>query len=296
MLAICTLVFVAVMAALVVALLRRPRGRLDSPPDLSSLSVPEPGPHRSVLAAAGVSTLLLLFLIVASVLTDRALADISTKDAVYVKVTADQWWWQVTYEGPPSEMFDTANEIHVPVGRPVVVRLQADDVIHSLWVPSLAGKKDLIPGRDATLEFRADRPGVYRGQCAEFCGAEHAWMAFEVVAEPRERFAAWAEHQRLRAPEPAGPLQQKGQTLFVSATCVMCHTVRGTTASANHGPDLTHLASRRTLGAGTLPNTPADLKRWIRDPHQFKPGVNMPATNMPDADLDALVAWLETLS
>jgi len=296
MLVVCTLVFVAVMAAVVIALLRRPRGRLDAPPDLSSLSVPEPGPHRSVIAATGVSLVLLLLLIVASIVTDRALANLSTKDALRLKVTADQWWWQVTYDGPPSEVFDTANEIHVPVGRPVLVRLQADDVIHSLWVPSLAGKKDLIPGRDATLEFRADKPGVYRGQCAEFCGAEHAWMAFEVVADPPDRFAAWLDHQRQPAPAPTDPLPQKGRTLFVSTTCAMCHAVRGTTAAARHAPDLTHLASRRTLAAGTLPNTPADLKRWIRDPHQFKPGVNMPATNMPDADLDAIVAWLGTLS
>ncbi|HEY8973550.1 MAG TPA: cytochrome c oxidase subunit II [Burkholderiaceae bacterium] len=296
MLAICTLVFVAVMVALVIALLKRPHGRLDAPPDLASLSVPEPGAHRSVATAIGASTVLLLFLIVASVLTDRALANISTKGALTLKVTADQWWWQVTYDGPPSEAFDTANEIHVPVGRPVVVRLQADDVIHSLWVPSLAGKKDLIPGRDATLQFRADKPGIYRGQCAEFCGAEHAWMAFEVVAEPPERYAAWVDHQRQPAPPPGDPLRQKGQTLFVSTTCAMCHAVRGTTASARHAPDLTHLASRRTLAAGTLPNTPEALRAWIRDPHKFKPGVNMPATNMPDADLDAIVAWLGTLS
>ena len=296
MLAICAAVFAAVMAALVVALIRRSPTRLDTPPDLSSLTVPEPGARTSVVAAVGASTALLLFLIVASVLTDRALANLSTKDALYLRVTANQWWWEVTYQGAPSEEFNTANEIHVPVGRPVVVTLAANDVIHSLWVPSLVGKKDLIPGRTTTLEFRADKPGVYRGQCAEFCGAEHAWMAFEVVADTPDRFAAWAEHQRQPAADPTEPTLLKGQQLFVSTTCVMCHSVRGTTASAQHGPDLTHLASRRSIGAGTLPNSRDALKRWIRDPQKFKPGVNMPATNMSDGDLDALVAWLETLS
>ena len=296
MLAICTLVFVAVMVALAAALLRRPPARPDTAPDMSSLVVPEPGPHRSVVTAVIVSAVLLLFLIVASVLTDRALANLSTKDALELKVTANQWWWEVEYGGAPSEVFDTANEIHVPVGRPVVVRLEANDVIHSLWVPSLAGKKDLIPGRTSTLEFRADKPGIYRGQCAEFCGAEHAWMAFEVVADPPDRFAAWLAHQRQSAPAPSNSTQMKGQQLFVTTTCVMCHSVRGTTASARHGPDLTHLASRRTIAAGTLPNTPDALKRWIRDPQKFKPGSNMPATNLPEDDLDAIVAWLETLS
>ena len=296
MLTICTAVYIAVMAALVVALLRRRPAPPEQPPDLAAQAKPEHGPHRSVIAAATASTLLLLFLIVASVLTDRALAAMSTRDALQMKVTANQWWWAVNYEGPSSEIFDTANEIHVPVGRPVVVTLESNDVIHSLWVPSLAGKKDLIPGRTATLTFRADKPGVYRGQCAEFCGAEHAWMALEVVAEPPDRFAAWQDHQRQRAPAPATPQQQKGQALFVSTTCVMCHSVRGTTADARHGPDLTHVASRRTLAAGTLPNTPDALRRWIRDPQQFKPGTNMPATNLPDEDLDAVVAWLETLS
>jgi cytochrome c oxidase subunit 2 len=295
-LAICTGVFVLVMVALFLALRRRPRARLDTSPDLSSLTQAEPAARRSVVTAVCASTALLLFLIVASVLTDRALANLSTKDALYIRVTANQWWWEVTYQGAPSEEFMTANEIHVPVGRPVVVTLEANDVIHSLWVPSLAGKKDLIPGHTATMTFRADKPGVYRGQCAEFCGAEHAWMAFEVVADPPDRFAAWIAHQRQSAPDAVGATMLKGEQVFVSTTCVMCHSVRGTTASAQHGPDLTHLASRRSLGAGTLPNTPDALKRWIRDPQKFKPGVNMPATNLPDADLDALVAWLRTLS
>jgi cytochrome c oxidase subunit 2 len=300
LLGVCGAVFVAVLAAFAIALVRgRRAGRGAAPaevaPDLSSLSAPERGAHRGVVGATLASVALLAFLIVASVLTDRALAQLSTRGALELQVTANQWWWEVRYDGPPSETFLTANEIHVPVGRTVLVRLRSNDVIHSLWVPSLAGKKDLIPGRDAELVFRADRPGTYRGQCAEFCGAEHAWMAFDVVADPPERFEAWADHQRQPAPAPADAFQLRGQQLFVGTTCVMCHTVSGTTASATHGPDLTHVAARRTLAAGTLPNTPAALRAWIRDPQTFKPGSTMPASNLSDEDLDALVAWLETL-
>jgi len=296
-LGVCTVVFVAVLVAVALALWRAPRGTPDTAADLSSMSAPEPRNHRSVLTASVASALLLVFLIVASVLTDRALAQLSTRDAVSLQVTANQWWWEARYDETPGSLaFVTANEIHVPVGKPVVMTLKSNDVIHSFWVPSLAGKKDLIPGRTSRLEFRADKPGVYRGQCAEFCGVEHAWMAFEVVADPPEQYAAWVARQQAHAPQPATPQQLRGQQLFVSTTCVMCHSIGGTTASATHAPDLTHLASRRSLGAGTLPNTPADLKRWIRDPHLFKPGVNMPASNLPDADLDAIVAYLETLS
>ena len=296
-LGVCTLVFVAVLVAVGIALWRAPRADSATAPNLSSLASAEPGPHRGVLSGAVASTLLLLFLIVASVLTDRALAQLSTRDAVSLELTANQWWWEARYDETPSSLaFNTANEIHVPVGRTVLVTLKSNDVIHSFWVPSLAGKKDLIPGRTARIEFRADKPGVYRGQCAEFCGVEHAWMAFEVFADPPDRYAAWVAHQLERAPQPTNSQQMRGQQLFVSTTCVMCHAIAGTTASATHAPDLTHLASRHAIGAGTLPNTPADLKRWIRDPHVFKPGVNMPATNLPDDDLDALVAYLETLS
>jgi cytochrome c oxidase subunit 2 len=301
LLGVCTAVFVAVLVAFAIALVRgrrratRGAAPAEVAPDLAALAAPEPGAHRSVVGATVASVALLAFLIVASVLTDRALAQLSTRGALELQVTANQWWWEVRYDGPPSETFTTANEIHVPVGRTVLVRLRSDDVIHSLWVPSLAGKKDLIPGRDAELVFRADHEGTYRGQCAEFCGAEHAWMAFDVVADPPDRFQAWADHQRQPAPAPADAFQLRGQQLFVGTTCVMCHTVLGTTASATHGPDLTHVASRRTLAAGTLPNTPAALRSWIRDPQKFKPGSTMPASNLSDEDLDALVAWLETL-
>jgi cytochrome c oxidase subunit 2 len=231
------------------------------------------------------------------VFTDRALARLPLKDAINIEVTAHQWWWTVKYvNGPVSETFETANEIHVPVGRPVVVQLHSDDVIHSLWVPSLAGKRDLIPGRTATLAFQADRPGLYRGQCAEFCGFQHAFMAFRVIAEATDQYEVWAEQQRSVASVPTSDQQWKGRTLVLSGNCVMCHAIAGTDASARRGPDLSHIGSRETLAAGALSNDEASMKRWLRNPQVFKPGANMPASNLSDEELAAIAAYLKSLS
>jgi cytochrome c oxidase subunit 2 len=295
-LVVCSVVFAAVLIALAVAMLRAPRGDAGMPPDLGSLDRHEAGPYRSVALAVAVSTVLLLVLLVASVWTDRALARMPLEGALHLQVTGHQWWWDVRYDGDPeSDTFTTANEIHVPVGRPVIVTLKSDDVIHSLWVPNLAGKKDLIPGRTALLQFRADRPGVYRGQCAEFCGYQHAYMAFEVIADAPDRYEAWAARQRQEAPAPTDAQRQHGQRVFLGSTCVMCHAIQGTPASARKAPDLTHVGGRTTLAAGTLPNTAEDMKRWIRDPQKIKPGSNMPASTLTEPDLAALVAYLGSL-
>jgi cytochrome c oxidase subunit 2 len=293
---ICTVVFAAVLVALVFAIRRAPRIHTQEPPDLSTVNQPEPRLRRSVTTAVAIAILGLLVLLAASVFTDRALARLSLKDAVNVEVTAYQWWWGVKYvNGPVSETFQGANEIHVPVGRPVIVTLNAGDVIHSLWVPSLAGKRDLIPGRTATITFQADRPGIYRGQCAEFCGFQHAFMAFEVHAHAPDEYEAWRQAQLKPAADPTDPQAQRGKMLFQSIQCAMCHAVQGTMAQGHKAPDLTHLASRRTIAAGTLPNTAANLASWIADPHKHKPGVNMPANPMSGEDLAALVAYLGTL-
>jgi cytochrome c oxidase subunit II len=295
-LVVCTLVFAAVLAALLLALKRAPRVRGDERPNLHTVNVPEPGPRGSVATAVAVTILLLLVLLAASVFTDRALARLPLKDAVNIEVTAHQWWWTVRYvNGPVSETFETANEIHVPVGRPVVIKLASDDVIHSLWVPSLAGKRDLVPGRTATLAFQADQPGLYRGQCAEFCGYQHAFMAFEVHAHPPAEYEAWRQQQLAPAAEPTDPTAQRGKQLFQSVSCAMCHSVQGTLAQGKRAPDLTHLAGRRMLAAGTMSNTPANLASWIADPQKHKPGSNMPATPLSAPDLDAIVAYLGTL-
>jgi cytochrome c oxidase subunit 2 len=240
-----------------------------------------------------VSVLALMALTVASVFTDRALAKLSLADAVNIELTANQWWWSARYVNDgPSGIFVTANELHIPVGKPVVIDLKAGDVIHSLWVPNLGGKKDLIPGRSALLQLRADQPGIYRGQCAEFCGLQHAMMGLLVIADPPDRYQAWVQAQRAPAPEPQDPKALRGKALFQSGSCAMCHAIQGTTANAQHGPDLTHVASRQTLAAGTLRNTPQELGSWIRNPQIHKPGTNMPATPLSQEDLDALVAYL----
>jgi cytochrome c oxidase subunit II len=295
-LAICTVVFIAVIVAVVMALRRAPRVDAPEPADLSTVNVPEPRLRRTVTAAVAITIVGLLALLVASVFTDRALARLPLHDAINIEVTGHQWWWTVRYvNGPVSETFETANEIHVPVGRPVVVKLNADDVIHSLWVPNLMGKRDLIPGRTATLAFQADRAGIYRGQCAEFCGFQHAFMAFEVHAQPQADFDRWRQQQLAPAPEPTDAQAQRGKSLFQAIQCAMCHAIQGTLAQGHTAPDLTHLASRRTIAAGTLPNNAANLASWIADPHKHKPGVNMPANPMSGEDLAAIVTYLETL-
>jgi cytochrome c oxidase subunit 2 len=293
---ICTAVFCAVLFGLTIALWKSGRASVGDRPDLSSIDRHERGPYRSVLWSVAVSIVLLVVLVVASVATDRGLARISLADAVDIEVVGHQWWWEARYRGNrPADAFTTANELHVPVGSPVVVRLNADDVIHSLWVPSLAGKKDLIPGRTATLSFRADRPGRYRGQCAEFCGFQHAFMAFEVIVDPPDVFAAWVAAQRQPASEPADATARRGRDVFLGSACVMCHAIEGTSAGSRKAPDLTHLGSRTTIAAGTLPNRPAELARWIANPQDFKPGANMPATTLPQPDMDALVTYLGSL-
>ena len=294
--AICAVVFVAILAALFYALRRAPRADAATAPDMASMQRPESGTRRAVVAAVTVSVIGLLVLLGASVATDRALATLPLENAVHIEMVGHQWWWQVNYDDPdPSRIFSTANEMHIPVGRPVLITLKADDVIHSFWVPNLHGKKDLIPGRTNTLQLRADKPGTYRGQCAEFCGLQHAFMAFTVVAEDDAKFQRWADAQRKPAAEPTDAKAKRGHDLFMSGTCMMCHQIQGTTANARKAPDLTHIASRPTLAAGTVPNDPSSMAAWIRDPQKLKPGAQMPAHHVPDDELDALVAYLETL-
>jgi cytochrome c oxidase subunit 2 len=295
MLVICTAVFVGVLVAVAWALARAPRGSPATPPDLSSLVRPERGAAIVVAVAVGICLALLVFLTLASYITDRRLAGLGGPE-VQIELTAHRWWWEVRYlDADPSRTFTTANEIHIPVGKPVLVTLKADDVIHSFWVPNLAGKKDLIPGRDATLTMQADVPGTYRGQCAEFCGVQHAKMALLVFADPPEQFEAWAASERKPALEPASEEESRGREIFVSGRCAMCHAIQGTMASARKAPDLTHFASRETLGAGTVPNSIGHLAGWILDPHSIKPGVNMPANPLDPDELHALLAYLEGL-
>ena len=296
MLGVCTFVFIAVIGALLIGVARARRGDERAPADVASLVRDERGLRRSVGAAVGISIALLALLFAATVVTDRALARLPLADALHIKLTGHQWWWEAMYDDPAaSNIFFTANELHIPVGRPVLLTLEASDVIHSVWFPDLAGKKDLIPGRTATLALRADRPGLYRGQCAEFCGYQHAKMVLYVIAEPPAQYEQWAAHSRSSAPPPANDETRRGQQVFMQATCAMCHAISGTIANGQQAPDLTHVASRQTLAAGTLPNTPSALSAWITDPQLAKPGANMPPNGLPPADLQALVAYLRTL-
>jgi cytochrome c oxidase subunit II len=296
MLAVCVLVFVAVMAALGLALWRAPRATRATPADVSSLMQAEPRVVRSVVAGLIVSVVLLVGLLAASVFTDRAIARMPLANALHIELTAHQWWWEARYDDPePSRIFMTANELHVPVGRPVIVTLRADDVIHSFWVPSLHGKKDLIPGRESSVSFRADRAGVYRGQCAEYCGYQHANMTLYVMADEPADYEGWAARQREPASTPVDAQQKRGLQLFVGTTCAMCHAIAGTRAQARHAPDLTHVASRMTLAAGTIENNAGSRAAWILDPQRIKPGAKMPPEALAPQDLAAINAFLGSL-
>ncbi|MGO4704092.1 cytochrome c oxidase subunit II [Dyella sp. 2RAB6] len=231
-----------------------------------------------------------------SFLVDRQLARAEDPHALRVRITGSEWWWQVEYLDPdPSKQLVTANELHLPVGRATRVELRSNDVIHSFWVPSLNGKTDLIPGRSNYQTITPRRTGQWRGQCAEFCGLEHARMAMDVTVEDAAAFERWKAAQLAPARTPATAVEQQGQHVFLTSTCASCHTIAGTDAGGKVGPDLTHMASRRTLAASTLPTEPQALAQWIRDPHARKPGTNMPATDLPADQLTALVTYLMSL-
>ncbi|HYU19651.1 MAG TPA: cytochrome c oxidase subunit II [Chloroflexota bacterium] len=219
--------------------------------------------------------------------------DAASPSALRVKVVGHQWWWEYQY---PDLGIRTANELHLPTGAPLKLEIEAADVIHSFWVPQFGWKRDAIPSRTNVMWVQVDQPGAYEGACTEYCGLQHAWMRVYVVAEGREQFEAWAERQReAAAPAEAGPTT-RGLQVFLQNTCVNCHTVRGTPASGQLGPDLTHVGGRSTLGAGVLPNTAQNMQRWIQDAQAIKPGALMPAyAALADEELRALVDYLESL-
>jgi cytochrome c oxidase subunit II len=203
----------------------------------------------------------------------------------------------VVYEGStPSRQVVAANEVHVPIGRPIVLKMSSRDVVHSFWAPNLLGKRDLIPGYSTAIWFHVDRAGVYHGQCAEFCGRQHAHMAFEVVAESEADFQGWLDRERQVAREPQATEPVRGKQLFMGSRCSGCHTIRGTDASGQAGPDLTHVGGRESIGSSVRPNTRQHLLEWLSNPHALKPGNYMPANPLAPSDLDALVAYLESLT
>jgi cytochrome c oxidase subunit 2 len=213
-----------------------------------------------------------------------------------VTITGERWWWRVVYTQPGGDEVTSANELHLPVGRPVEVRLKSDNVIHSFWAPQLAGKLDMIPGRTNVLTLKVTKPGISRGQCAEYCSGAHALMAFYVVALPEAEYQAWLAHEATGAQEPATEQQRRGRRLFLDNGCGGCHTVRGTPAAGTIGPDLTHVGSRMSLAAATLPNDAESFARWIKDNQHIKPGNLMPPfRQFSDSELQAVALYLENL-
>lgn len=286
-------VWLALTIALLLALIRRHAPRRDP-------TALEPRAERTfarIVASCVALTVAVLILLTGLSFAAQKTIFADPAPGLTLRLIGHQWWWEVIYEDPlPAQSFTTANEIHLPAGVPVRLRLQSADVIHSFWVPELGGKMDLIPGREADLRLTPERAGTYDGQCAEFCGWQHAHMRLRVVVEPRAVFDAWRAAQVAPAAPPQQPERQRGRDVFLSSPCVMCHTVRGTPAGGRLGPDLTHLASRGTIAAGTLPLTRGALAAWIVDPQAVKPGAQMPVVPVAPGDLDALASWLMGLT
>jgi cytochrome c oxidase subunit 2 len=256
--------------------------------------------ERSLATWVGAATiataLIVLGILLQNFATGRALAAFAEPDAMTIRVVAQQWWWAIEYRDPlASRRLITANEIHVPVGRRIRVEVESRDVIHSFWAPNVHGKIDITPGYSGNTYIQLDTPGTYQGRCAEFCGLQHAHMDFFIIAHTPAEFARWYEAQLRPAASPADTLQQKGQQIFLSRQCAMCHAIRGTEADSRIGPDLTHVASRSTLAAGRIPNTRGHLAGWILDPQRIKPGVQMPPNPLRSDELHALISYLESL-
>lgn len=289
---LCIAIYVIVVAFVIAAYLR---GHRNASPQRDDT----PGMKRAVSAAAAITIVTLLLLVGASAATGHDIGTFAQNAParLEIDVIGHQWWWEVHYPDAlvPSRSFVTANEIHIPTHTPVLLRLATRDVIHSLWIPGLHGKRDLIPGRNNKLSIEADEEGIYRGQCAEFCGLQHAHMALIVTAESPAAFERWKSLQQRGGATPATPDRVRGQQVFLSAPCANCHNIEGSDASATLGPDLTHIASRSTLGAGTLMNNRGNLAGWIANAQAIKPGAQMPPNELSAQELHDLTAYLESL-
>lgn len=287
---VAVVVIVTVLVVLGVALRRAPGGEAGT-----ALSPQGSGLNWIVVGVI----LTLAALAVSLVWTVMVVAKIdspATTPALTVRVEARQWWWRADYPaaGPADPAFSTANEIHIPVGRPVLFELTSPDVIHSFWVPALTGKTDTIPGRQNLSWMQADRPGRYAGQCTEYCGVQHAKMGLAVIAQPQADFDAWRAAQGTPAASPTDAEAVRGEAVFASH-CASCHIIRGGPGHGQAGPDLTHLMSRGALAGETVANTPGGLAGWVSNPQGIKPGAHMPASQLSGPDLNAVVAYLETL-
>jgi cytochrome c oxidase subunit 2 len=289
-----TIIYGLTVAALAFAIARGRRSRRAPP----STAIPRERMSAFWVGAATVGSVLVLTLfVIASFVTDRKLLALERDPAVEITINAHQWWWEITYSDPvPAKGFVTANELHLPVGKPAKITLQSSDVIHSLWLPNINGKRDILPGRTETIWLIASETGVWRGRCAEFCGYQHARMQLDVIVESQEDFERWRATQVESSRSPVTQEERRGQQVFSDYGCLACHSIRGAPGSGYSGtaPDLTHLKSRKRI-AGILPNTKGYLAGWVADPQSQKPGVLMPLNLLPPDDFQALVTYLESL-
>jgi cytochrome c oxidase subunit 2 len=294
---VCAFVFVLVIGATAIAIRRRGNDQAEA---FAVMNPSEQGENRRrnvVVAATSLTILILFVFLIVSFSIGRSLTgDLANKNAFTIEITGHQWWWEVRYlDQSASNIFTTANEIHIPIGVPVTFNLRAGEVIHSFWVPNLSGKKDLIPGKVASIWLQADQPGLYRGQCAEYCGLQHAHMALWIFAESQAQFNAWRQNQTQTSIQAATESQRRGQQVFLSSSCVMCHAINGTAAGSNVGPNLTHVASRSMIAAATLQNTRDHLQQWVTNSQAIKPGNKMPQNDLKPEDLQSLLDYLESL-
>ncbi|MBI4410205.1 MAG: cytochrome c oxidase subunit II [Gemmatimonadetes bacterium] len=290
----------AVVAGVVFYLLLRPVLHAWRRPQPAAVVVEE-GSTRLIVWGSVLTTAVLIALFSGTMLTLASIAAPYAAGTLELEVIGHQWWWEVRYRHPDTgRTVTTANEIHIPVGRAVRVAVRSDDVNHSFWVPRLHGKIDMLPGRTNRIVLEAAEPGLYPGACSEFCGLQHANMRLLVIAEPPEEFTRWLDWQAGPALPPTDALTRQGQQVFIQAGCVFCHTFRTAPGPSPApggaiAPDLTHIGSRRTLGAGMIPNTPRHLQDWIADAPARKPGIRMPAMDLDGPSLQALAAYLEGL-
>ena len=283
-------VVVIISALILIAILRRGRTGV-----VAGTPLTEGDARGWISIGVGLSTIVLVGLVVWTSVTMARIADPPSEPALSIEVRGHQWWWEFAYlNDDPSKTFVTANEIHIPVGKPVRFALKGEDVIHSFWVPSLGGKIQLIPGQTNVTWLEADKPGVYRGQCSQYCGQQHAHMVFSVVADPPADFEAWRDGQLRAASQPSSDDMRLGEEHFIGR-CGACHTVRGTPANGQVGPDLTHLMSRATIAGGEVPNNPGFLSGWIANPQNLKPGSLMPDPELSGPDLTSIRSFLVTL-
>lgn len=292
MLIIGLVVYVQVISFLAFALFRR-RATVEINENNADISPPSHNARNFiVINGIAIPTAILTVVFGFNLITLAQLSPGGRESELLIEVVGHRWWWEVKY---PTHNLTTANEIFIPTNTRVELRLTSADVIHSLWVPALNGKADMIPGQTNRMFLYTEEAGEYYGVCAELCGVQHAQMRFQVVAQERDDFDQWIAQQQEPAPTPDDEITLRGQQIFLGAACVYCHTIRGTSASGVIGPDLTHLASRNTLGAGAVPNTLGNLAGWIIDAQAIKPGNLMPPMYIEAEDLQALLAYLQTL-